>query len=225
MLVCYEVRCITVLVCFEARCLTVLVCYKVCCITVLLTRVSDDTAMTPLGSAAASNSVDAFESHPPPVRQSGPREPPSVRAWNLGERLSAGISVLNQSHPIGLDPLSSGSNPGNPLRDQAPCLLSNTIQDDQRPAAEEDGEPLLSCPGAVPADVGAAALRTTEARRVLDDSFSSLCAAIEAYNEAVRCEAHLRGVYGLLFSPWVTLRCGSKVYPLWPSVRLIDFPG
>ena len=166
-----------------------------------VTRVSDDTAMTPLGSAAVSNSVDTFNVHPPPVRRSGPREPPAVRARNLGERLFAGISVLNQSHPIGLDPLSSSSNSGNPLRDQAPCLLSNTIQDDQSPAAEEDGEPLLSCPGAVPADVGAAALRTTEARRVLDDSFSSLCAAIEAYNEAVRCEAHLRGVYGLSFSP------------------------
>ena len=75
------------------------------------------------------------------------------------------------------------------------------MQDGQRPAVEEDGEPLHFCLGAIPADVGAAALRTTEARRVLDESFSNLCAAIEAYNEALRCEAHLRGVYGLSFSP------------------------
>ena len=130
-----------------------------------VTRVSDDTAMTPLGSAAKSNSVDTFKVHPPPVRQSGPREPPAAR--NLGERLFAGISVLNQSYTIGLDPLSSSSNSGNQLCDQAPCLLSNTMQDSQSSAVEEYGEPLHSCPGAIPADVGAAALRTTEARRVL----------------------------------------------------------
>ena len=67
-----------------------------------VTRVSDDTAMTPLGSAAESNSVDTFSVHPPPVRRSGPREPPAARARNLGERLFAGISVLNQSHTIAL---------------------------------------------------------------------------------------------------------------------------
>ena len=75
------------------------------------------------------------------------------------------------------------------------------MQDGQRAAAAEDGETPHVCPGALPTEVCTAALRTTEARRVLDESFSTLCDAIEAYNEAVRCEAHLRGAYGLPFSP------------------------
>ena len=166
-----------------------------------MTRVSDDTAMTLLGSAAVSNLVDTFSVHPPPDRRSGPREPPETRARDLGERLFAGISALNQAQTIGLDPTSSSSNSGHQLRDQAPCLLSNTMQDGHRNMVADESDTRHDCPGDLPTEVGSAALRTTEARRVLEESFSSLCDAIEAYNEAVRCEAHLRGVYGLPFSP------------------------
>ena len=176
-----------------------------------MTRVSDQKAMALLGSAAES-SVDTFSVHPPPFRRSGPRELPETRARDLGEKFFAGISALNQSQTTMQDPLSSSSNSGNRLHDQGPCLLSASMQDRERSTAGEDGDspdhagrPASGIPGVshepLPADVCAAVLRTTEARRALDESFSDLCDAIEAYNEAVRCEARLRGVYGLPFSP------------------------
>ena len=100
----------------------------------------------------------------------------------------------------------------NRLHDQEPCLLSASLQDRELSTPGEDGaildhsgSPANSIPnvshGPLPADVCTAALRTTEARRALDESFSDLCDAIKAYNEAVRCEARLRGIYGLPFSP------------------------
>ena len=142
-----------------------------------MTRVSDNTAMTLLGSAAASNFGDTFSVHPPPLRRSGPRELPEARARDLGEKLFAGISALNQSQTTVLDPSSSHYHSSNLLRNQAQCLWSNTMQDGQRAAVEEDGETLHVCPGALPTETCTAALRTTEARRVFDESFSNLCDA------------------------------------------------
>ena len=165
-----------------------------------MTRVSDDNAMTLLGSAAANNSGDTFFVHPPPLRRSGPRELPETRARDLGKRLLAGISVLNQSQASVVNNLSTGSTSGAQLRDQAPCLLSNSRQDIHY-ATDEDGVIPHVGPEELPADVCTAALRTTEARRVLDETFSNLCEAIEAYNEAVRYEAHLSALHGLPFSP------------------------
>ena len=144
-----------------------------------MTRISDNNAMSLLGSAAENGSLDSFSAHPPPFQLRGPREPPEMRA--RGSR--------------------------NRMRDQDPCLLSTSMLQ-ELPTADEGGiiqdhsvSPATSIPHVgpepPPADVCAAALRTTEARR---ESFSSLCDAIEAYNEAVRCEAHLRGAYGLPFS-------------------------
>ena len=177
-----------------------------------MTRVSDDNAISLLGSAAESSSAESFSAHPPPFRRCGPRELPETRARDLKDRLFTGISLLNQSQATMQDPLSSSSNSLNRLHDQEPCLLSATMQDRELPTAVEDGviqdhsvSPATSIPnvnhGPLPSDVCTAALRTTEARRVLDESFSDLCNAIEAYNEAVRCEARLRGMHGLPFSP------------------------
>ena len=164
-----------------------------------MTRVSDDTAMTLLGSAAANSSGDTFFVHPPPMRRSGPREPPETRARDLGRRLLDGISVLNQSQASVVDNLSTRSTSGTQLRDQAPCLLSNSMQYIHS-ASEADGVIPQSGPEELPADMRTAALRTTEARLVLDETFSNLCEAIEAYNEAVRYEAHLSALHGLPFS-------------------------
>ena len=172
-----------------------------------MTRISDNNAMSLLGSAAENGSLDSFSAHPPPFQRCGPREPPEARARDLKDRLLDGISCLNQTQ----EPSSASSSSRNRMRDQEPCLLSASMQRRELPTAAEGGNiqdhsvsPATSIPhvspGPLPADVCTAALRTTEARRVLDESFSNLCDAIEAYNEAVRCEAHLRGAYGLPFS-------------------------
>ena len=177
-----------------------------------MSRVVDDNAISLLGSAAENSSDASFGTHPPPFHRSGPRELPEMRARDLKDRLFAGISLLNQSQEAMLNPCSTSSTSVNRFHDQDPCLLSASMQESARNTALEDGvihddkvnrtsitpntshEPL-------PLDVRTAALRTTEARLLLNESFSDLCDAIDAYNEAIRYEAHLRGLHGLPFSP------------------------
>ena len=165
-----------------------------------MTRLSDENS-----------SAHSFSAHPPPFQRCGPRELPETRARDLKDRFFTGISFLNQFQATMQDSSSASSSSRNRMRDQEPCLLSASMQRREVPTAVEDGiqdHPVsltTSIPQVsyepLPSDVCIAALRTTEAWRVLDKSFSSLCNAIKSYNKAVRCETHLRVLHGLPFSP------------------------
>ena len=107
---------------------------------------------------------------------------------------------------------TSSNHPMPNFQDQDPCLLSTHMQESGRESqivndatrvndVNHETANSTDAHQAFPPDVRTAALRTTKARLILDASFSDLCEAIEAYNEAVRCKAHLRALHGLTFSP------------------------